>query len=147
MKLFISVFILILLLGCGGSDNCPTAQNESRDAVYIAHIFDSAGKETYLSALGYTSIFVVEANQSLYPSGNLPLFHSKNQTTFIFKGDTIPSDTIIFNNYNPRAYFVNEKCGYELTIDQPQIKKSTFKKIDVGNFDTDLKSLSVTIRK
>ena len=151
--------LIALFAACDTQQPCNTVNLATKDYLNVK-IVSSIGVGGFV-ANGYTSFEVLEVNQA-YPTDynayyedpysatftslKLPIAHNYAQTTFIFKGPTVASDTLMVNNYNARAELTND-CGYRLTIDEPQVSLFTFSTKSKPVFDTDNKILTFQILK
>jgi hypothetical protein len=144
---------------CTYKDPCTSVSLATKDYLNVKFV-SNVGIGGFVDN-GYSTFTVAEVNQtysteyngyydgtwgSAYTSLKLPIAHNYEQTTFIFKGDTVVPETLIVNAYNARAE-LSEDCGYRLVIDEPQIKSCTFSTVSKPVYDASNRVLSLQIIK
>ncbi len=159
-KLILGLSVGILFAACSKQQPCNSVGLVTKDYLNVK-IGSYSGIGGFV-ANGYSKFEVLEVNQSYsteyngyyeynysstFTSLKLPIAHNYEQTTFVFKGDTVAPETLMVNNYNARAEFSDE-CGYRLTIDKPTVAICTFsQKTKNPEFDDNNKILKLQITK
>ena len=152
--------LISLFYACEKQVPCNSVNLASRDYLKVKMVSNS-GIGGFV-ANGYSSFYVIEVDKDFSTEYNanydftyssslnslkLPIAHNYQQTTFVFKGDTVQPETLMVNNYNARAELTND-CGYRLTIDKPQIETCTFSQYSSNpEFDEVNKILKIQLLK
>lgn len=159
LKFYLAFAFLLFIISCRVKrDPCPDEFKESnyRNSIKLSYYFESAPTLPYnLDSLQVMDYWIPETNNYVairqdYNIGSnafyLYLNVNSERNTFIITGTKF-TDTLAVSGFNPRVIYYDDKCGYQLEIDNPSIVYTTMKNYNIKSFDSDQNILEIEVLK